>query len=200
MTVADFAEPVGLVSEDRARAEIYRLLGVLLAAPPDEQTLEVLRGIGDTEGPLAGIWRDLRKAAQNSEQEGLADEYHRLFIGLGRGEVVPYASFYLAGFLMDRLLADLRGDLRRLGFARKVGVAEPEDHAAARCEVMGLLIGENRREFSDRRFFFDRFVGSWFGRFFQDLAVAESADFYRAVSGLGRRFMLIEQAYFDMPE
>ena len=52
-----------------------------------------------------------------------------LFIGVGRGELLPYASYYLTGFLHERPLARLREDLAALGIERAEGVAEPEDHA-----------------------------------------------------------------------
>ena len=92
--------PPELTEEDLARVDLYRLLGRLLAAPPDEEMLQLVRQVDGAGGPLDAIWADLREAAKATSEEDLADEYYRLFIGLGRGEVVPYASFYLTGFLV----------------------------------------------------------------------------------------------------
>lgn len=188
-----------LPQEEQARADNYRLLARLLAGPPDSGTLATLRVIEAGDGPMAPLWRELRQAAQETDSLRVEDEYNRLFIGLGRGEVLPYASWYLTGFLMEKPLAELRSVLAGLGFVRQEGVAEPEDHAAALCEVMGLIISANELSLGQSRVFFDSFLGSWLQRFFQDLETAESAAFYRAVGRLGQRVMEIEQEYFSMP-
>jgi TorA maturation chaperone TorD len=52
-------------------------------------------------------------------------EYQDLFIGLARGELVPYGSYYLTGFLHEKPLSKLRQDMARLGVEREDGVAEP---------------------------------------------------------------------------
>jgi TorA maturation chaperone TorD len=197
---ADPAAGSAVTDEDQqARAGVYSLLGALLAAPPDNRLLDALRNLPPGAGLLAPAWEQLRQAARQARPERLQDEYHALFIGLGRGELAPYGSWYLTGFLMEKPLAQLRADLRRMGFARQEGVAEPEDHAAAVCEVMAMTITENRLTFQEQSAFFSTHLGSWLPRFFQDLEQAESADFYRAVGGLGTRLMAVEQAYFAMP-
>jgi TorA maturation chaperone TorD len=129
---------------EQARADVYRLLGALLAAPPGAALVETLRGITPAEAengaPMTAAWMALQAAAAGATPAVLEDEYFNLFIGLGRGELVPYASFYLHGFLMEKVLASLRSDLAVLGISRRNGVAEPEDHAAALCETMGMII------------------------------------------------------------
>jgi len=182
-----------------ARAGVYSLLGTLLAAPPDGELLGLLREVQPGTGALAPAWERLRLAAREAGPQQLEVEYHTLFIGLGRGELVPYASWYLTGFLMEKPLAQLRAELLRLGFSRQEGVAEPEDHAAALCEVMAMTISENRLTFLEQSAFFSRHMGSWLPRFFRDLEQAESAGFYRAVGHLGTRLMAFEQQYFAMP-
>jgi TorA maturation chaperone TorD len=200
MPAGSEAERIGVPPpEEQARADNYRLLARLLAGPPDSGTLATLRAIEAGNGPMAPLWGELRQAAQETDSLRVEDEYNRLFIGLGRGEVLPYASWYLTGFLMEKPLAELRSVLARLGFVRQGGVAEPEDHAAALCEVMGLIISADELNLEQSRVFFDSFLGSWLQRFFQDLEAAESAAFYRAVARLGQRVMEIEQEYFSMP-
>jgi len=200
ITESDASAGTGpLDEEQRARAGIYSLLGALLAGPPDAELLDSLSNLQPGTGVLAPVWEQLAQAARQARPAQLQEEYHALFIGLGRGELVPYASWYLTGFLMEKPLAQLRADLRKIGFARQDGVAEPEDHAAAICEIMAMIIVENRLYLNEQSTFFTVYVGSWLPRFFQDVGGAESADFYRAVGRLGSRLMDVEQQYFAMP-
>ncbi len=191
-------------AEDRARADVYALLGALLAGPPQAAALKLLRELAVTadsdDGDLTAAWALLKQAAERAEPQALSEEYHDLFIGIGRGELVPYGSWYVTGFLMERPLAELRVDLARLGFERRAEVHEPEDHVAALCETMSLLIGaDGAVGLNGQREFFRKHVEPWFGRFFADLRAAQSARFYRAVGLLGERFVEIERAYLSMP-
>ena len=193
------ATSASLPAEENARVRVYRLLAVLLAAPPGEEILRILREVQSDDGDLARAWQELREAAQAADTHRLEEEYNLLFIGLGGGELTPYASKYLTGFLMERPLAELRTTLRRYGVARRDGRCEPEDHAAALCETMALLIAANELSFKEARDFFDTHIGSWMAQFFSDLANAESAGFYAAVGRLGQAFVGIERTYFSMP-
>ena len=189
------------------RANAYSLVAHLLSAAPNEATLERLLGITTTEsetssngsGSLAPAWRALRDAATEAEPEQLAREYHELFIGLGHGQVVPYASRYLTGFLNDRPLADLRDDLARLGFERQPDVQEPEDHVAAVCEVMASIVADaSPDELDEQQQFFSRHIAPWMQTLFTDLVNAPSARFYRAVGILGRALVQIEGRYLGV--
>jgi TorA maturation chaperone TorD len=187
---------------EQARAEVYRLLGTLLAGPPGAALLDMLRNIQPEPAPdgeaMTAAWQALKEAAEQAEPEMLEQEYFNLFIGLGRGEVVPYASFYIHGFLMEKVLASLRGELAGLGIERRQGVAEPEDHIAALCEVMAMIISGHGLQLNQLAFF-ERYVASWARRFFEDLGKAGAADFYRAVAQLGQAFLAVEQRYFSLP-
>lgn len=196
--------PTGAYLEpgEQARADVYRLLGALLAGPPDAALIGLLRDIRPPEdareSTMAAAWRGLQAAAEGADPDRLQDEYFNLFIGLGRGELVPYASFYIHGLLMEKILASLRETLAQLGIERQAGVAEPEDHAAAVCEIMGMIISTHGLHLRQAAFFED-YVASWLGRFFTDLDKAEAADFYRSVAQLGQQFMAVEQRYFSLP-
>jgi len=85
---------------------------------------------------MAAAWPLLKLAAQKATPIAVAEEYQELFIGIGRGDVVPYGSWYLTGSLMEMPLAHLRSDLKQLGYERNESVKEPEDHIAALLEVM----------------------------------------------------------------
>lgn len=182
------------------RARLFALLGRLLVAAPDVSLLNALAGLRGDRTPLGEAYAGMAKAAAAAEVVSVDREYHDLFIGLGRGELLPFASYYLTGFLHERPLAELRGDLARLGLERAEGVAEPEDHIGTECEVYaGLLSGsfEGGPEAAEQ--FFEKHLQPWAGRFFADLEKAEAARFYRAVGRLGRVAVEIEQAAQGLP-
>ncbi len=192
-----------LSEEELARASIYSMLGALLSRPPQPAMLDrlvAIRGDDDSQpGAALGVaWQRLQQAATDAGD--LEDEFHQLFIGLGRGELVPYASWYRTGFLNEKPLADLRADLARLGMERRPDVAEPEDHAAALCETMALIISSGDSfGFAVQQQFFATHMEPWMGKFFADLSGAKTARFYRAVGEFGRAFVSIEKEYFAMP-
>lgn len=186
--------------EDQVRAHTYGLFGALLAAAPSADLLAVLAEVNPAagaEGDFAGAWRQLAIAAAHADSASVAREYQDLFIGVGRGEVVPYGSWYMTGFLMDRPLALLRADLERLGFERQDEVKEPEDHAAALCETMAMLLAEECQQ-DVQRHFFAAHMEPWMKSFFRDLSTAKSAAFYRAVGQFGEQFVEFESGYLAM--
>jgi len=194
----------GASEESALRSATWSLLANLLGRAPDETTLEILEGIEADESSadtlLAGAWAMLRSAAGRSSPAELSDEYHELFIGIGRGELVPYGSWYLTGFLMEQPLAKLRVDLEALGFERQEGVSEPEDHAAALCDVMAMIsAGEAAVSIDQQSDFFARHMAPWMSRFFRDMQQAQSARFYRAVGSLGEQFIEVERDYLRVP-
>lgn len=188
--------------DDVVRAHTYSLLGALLAAPPPASLIQLLTRItpaemGD-EGELAAAWEMLRLAGERASVEALDDEYHELFVGIGRGELVPYGSWYMTGFLMDQPLAVLRRDLAELGFERQEDIKEPEDHVAALLETMGLMIGDGDTSVDTQRRFFQSHMGPWMRTFFLDLQKAKAARFYRAVGQFGEQFIEFERKYLTM--
>ena len=130
-----------------------------------------------------------------------AREYFGLFIGLGRGELMPYASHYMTGFVHGRPLANLRQTLQRIGIERVQAQTEPEDHAAILLEIMaGLSSGDIATPPGIERAFFGDYLAPWIGRFFSHLEKNNSVDFYAAVGKLGRTFMAIESQSFSIPD
>lgn len=192
-----------LAREDELRAGTWVLLGHLLASEPGGQVMGLLRQISARHRPgegdaLAEAWASLRKAADQAEPEALRREYYALFIGMGGGEVTPYASWYRTGSLNERPLILLRQDLQQLGVERQEDNSEPEDHAAAICDVMALIIQDPDVSFEWQRELFQKHVEPWMEQFFADLETAENADFYRSVGRLGAAFVALERAYFAM--
>lgn len=190
----------GTIDEvDAARAQEYALLAALLVRAPDAALLERLGGLRGDASPLGMAHVALAEAASRVTEQQAEREYFNLFIGIGRGELMPYASYYLTGFLHERPLARLRDDLGKLGIERVEGNVEPEDHAATLCEIMaGLIGGEFGAQPGSDQQIFEKHMVSWMGRFFKDLEMAEAADFYRSVGAVGRLLMDIETEAFAL--
>jgi TorA maturation chaperone TorD len=192
------AAPV-LDEVERGRADLYRLLGFALARPPTMRLIDYLSQLDGGTGALGEALRDTAEAARSTRLEAAVREYDALFIGMTRGELLPYASYYLTGFLHERPLARLREDMARLGLARAQGHSDPEDHIGTVCEVMAGLIdggGDIPLPLADQRAFFGRHVEPWAGRFFADLEAASSARFYRPLGTLGRLLVEIDHHGF----
>lgn len=186
---------------DLARAQEYALLATLLAKSPDGQFLHRLSRLRGDPSPLGVAHAALGEAAARTDVDRAGREYFDLFIGLGRGELLPYASYYLTGFMYERPLARLRADLKRLGIVLAEGQSEPEDHAAILCEIMaGLASGAITAEPGADRRIFEKHLAPWAGRFFRDLERSPRADFYARVGAVGRTYMEIESDAFALPQ
>jgi TorA maturation chaperone TorD len=197
-----FAEDaVSVLDEvETARAQEYALLSTLLSRAPDQWLLDRLATLRGDATPLGLAHAALAEAASRTDAARAEREFFDLFIGLGRGELLPYASYYLTGFLHERPLARLRESLAQLGIARAEGQAEPEDHAAILCEIMAGLIGRRfPAPYGADRELFERHLAPWIDRFFADLERAETGEFYRRVGSLGRVLVEVETEAFALP-
>ena len=185
---------------DTARAQEYALLAGLLMRAPDASLLSKLSALRGDASPLGLAHAALAEAAERTTVEKIEREYFELFIGLGRGELMPYGSYYLTGFLHERPLARLREDLSRIGIVRAEGIVEPEDHVGILCEIMsGLASRRLPAPSGSDRLIFEKHMAPWIGRFFTDMENAAAADFYRRLGTLGRVYIEIETEAFDMP-
>ena len=184
---------------DLARARLYTLLAQMLAKPPSAALLAEVASLRGKPTPLGSALDELAARATATASAEAAREHGALFLGLERGELVPYASYYLTGFLHDRPLARLRRDMLALGLERLPGVAEPEDHIATLCEIMaGLIAGDVAADGAGEREFFGRHLSPWAKRFFADLERARAAALYRPLGAVGRLFMEIEDEAWAM--
>lgn len=187
--------------EDRLRADLYNFLGLILARPPDQTLLDQTAGLSGDATETGQAIGALATIARRSNPKSVESEFNRLFIGLGRGELLPYASFYMTGFLNEKPLASLRGDLASHGIARSENVFEPEDNIASLMEVMGALIVGRfgaPTPLDVQRDFFNRHIAPWACHCFADLEAAKSSVLYAAVGRLGRLFMEIETEGFRL--
>lgn len=184
---------------DQLRAAEYGLLSLLLGKAPDADTLSRVAALKGDASDLGMAHVELASAAAALDDGAVSKEFFDLFIGLGRGELLPYASYYLTGFLHERPLARVREDLDLLGIERAGISREPEDHIAILLEVMaGLARRDFEADFSEQQRFFERHLKPWASRMFADLEMSQSAKFYRAVGRVGRVFVELESEAFTL--
>ncbi|MDC5706445.1 molecular chaperone TorD family protein [Vibrio europaeus] len=178
------------------RADIYLLLSSLYRQQPSTELIAFLSQLEteQAESAMQLAWHKVKSAAIESSQEQLEDEYQELFIGIGRGEVVPFASWHLTGSLMEKPLASIRHDLGLLGLEREEQVKEPEDHFSALCEVMSVLTEEEEEL---QQVFFNKHLGTWFNSLVKQVKEARNASFYLTVAELTNAFMTLEQVRFS---
>jgi TorA maturation chaperone TorD len=197
--------PSSALDEETARAEIYGLLAQLYYAPPSAELLEALR-VAVTEAPAAGAfleepWRDLVGAARELQAGDIRGEYDALFGGVGKPDVYLFGSHYVSGFLNERPLAQLRGDLATLGLARDEAMPETEDHVAYLCEVMRYLIAGDDvavANLSRQREFFGTHMQPWLVAMCEAIQAHPRARFYAALARFTQAFAGVEQQGFDL--
>ena len=193
------------LDEETARAELYGLLAALYYAPPAADLMAQLR-VAVTEAPAAGgfleePWRELVAAARGMADDAVHQEHNTLFGGVGKPEVYLFGSHYLSGFLNEKPLAALRGDLARLGLVRDEAMPETEDHFACVCEVMRYLIAGDDvsvANLTNQRAFFGDHVQPWAMPMCDAIAGHPKARFYAALAAFTRAFISIEAQGFDM--
>lgn len=188
-------------AEDLLRAQAYRLLAHFLSAPPSAGDLEAAAALTGDASAFGTAIACFARMASLTNAAAAAEEYNTLFIGLVRGELVPYGSYYLTGFLHEKPLARLRSDMARFGLQREDGVHEPEDHIASLFEMMaGLIDGAYGEplDLEQQKAFFETHIGGWAEIFFRDLEVAKSSVLYAALGSVGRVFVAIEKGGFAM--
>ncbi|WP_037307333.1 TorD/DmsD family molecular chaperone [Ruegeria halocynthiae] len=198
---ASSAQHLDVSTEDRLRADFYNFLGLLLAAPPDQMLLDQVAGLTGDETDLGRAIQAMARVAKVTKPAAAEREFNALFIGLGRGELLPYASFYLTGFLNEKPLAQLRNDMAARGITRAQNVFEPEDNIASLMEMMaGMIVGRfgTPASLEDQRAFWNKHIGPWATHFYSDLEAAENSVLYASVGSAGRVFMEIEREAFRM--
>ena len=199
----DGTSSAGLLPEDSLRADMYEFLASLLRGEPGDDLIghvAALQGDSSAMGSASSVLATLATKIANDE---IRDEYMRLFIGVGRGEILPYASYYLTGFLNDKPLAKLRNEMQAMGIERAEGVKDPEDHIASLFDIMaGLIRGSfgAPNDLAAQATFFKTHIDPWAPLLMQDIEAAKSAVFYAPVGTIGRAFLEIESEAFDMDE
>jgi TorA maturation chaperone TorD len=188
--------------EEAARADMYGLLAMLFFKPPQAQLLEAIAGSASQGDSLLGeAWVNLADACEDMDESRIADEYHQLFIGVSKPDVMLYGSYYQSGFLMEKPLAELRADLSLLGLVRSENVEESEDHVASLFEIMRILIlssDPSEASLSKQKQFYSTHIRSWIALLCDAIEQHPQAGFYRNVANLTRQFTDIESQAFEM--
>lgn len=187
--------------EDRLRADVYNFLAAYLVSRPDAARLTAAKSLSGDDTDFGKAFSALARIAGKLSEHEVADEYEGLFVGLGRGELLPYGSYYLTGFLNEKPLAKLRDDMRALGIERREDVRDPEDHIGSLMEMMGGLISGgygSPASIKTQRGFFMTHIEPWAGHFFKDLEAAKLSRFYQPIGTVGRLFIEIEKSAFAM--
>jgi len=191
--------PAGFAPYEGIRTDGYVVLASLLGQQPSEDLRAILQNLQWDEAipeQLDHALRALRQAAHDYPIAAMKEEFDRLFVGLGCGEMIPYSSWYREKMIQSMPLVSLRSDLVRLGIVKQSGSHETEDHAAALCEVMAIISqNSNGCSYGTQTDFFQQHIASWMGSFFKDLQSAKSAGFYRTVGLFGLSFLELEGRY-----
>ena len=190
-----------LSEEDDLRAQLYEFLATLLRIEPTDAVVQQVSQLSGDDSPIGQASSTLAHLAKQMDGSAVRTEYVDLFIGVGRGELLPYCSYYLTGFLNEKPLANLRQDMAAIGIVRAEGVKDPEDHIASLCDMMaGLIRGQFSRSFTlaEQASFHKKHLAPWAELFFSDLESAKNAVFYAPVGTIGKAFMDIESKSFDM--
>ncbi len=195
------ASNIEITPEDQLRADLYDYLAALLAGPANKALLKKTVALKGDDSDLGVGFKALSRVATAQNEKSSESEFNALFIGLGRGELLPYASFYLTGFLNEKPLAALRNDMMGLRISRAPNVFEPEDNIASLFEMMaGMITGRfgAPADLDQQKQFFNKHIGPWAGHFFADLEGAKNSVLYAPVGAIGRVFIEIEQQAFRM--
>ena len=194
--------------EDQARADFYALLCRLYGAAPDAALLAAIAGADELPpAPESGAghdfaeaWHALIAASAAMVPEAAAAEYQELFIGVGQSEVDLHGSAYAKGASGKPLLVDIREALVPLGLARQAGSTMFEDHLAAVCETMRVLItgagGAEVFAVAQQRRFFDNNIAPWVFACCNAIKAKTVANYYRRVAQLTASFMALERDSF----
>lgn len=210
-----FENPRSVVAEDQVRADFYALLAHLFSRAPDDRVLQSMvitqEPTDEASTELTQAWRALSAASAVVTHDALIEEYETVFVGVGRPPVILYGSFYLAGFMMEKPLAELRDDLAKMGFARDANVRESEDHLAAVCDVMrALIIGASRAVADDladapaniavQKLFFEKHLQPWVFKCCTAIQVYEKSNYYKRVAKFAEQFFGMESEAFEMQQ
>ncbi|MBO9395489.1 molecular chaperone TorD family protein [Shimia sp. R9_1] len=199
--MSEVVKDIVIAEEDLLRADLYDFLAALLANPPDSGLLQRASSLGGDDSALGQAISTLARVAKAMKEPAVEREFNALFIGLGRGELMPFASYYLTGFLNEKPLATLRADMAGLRITRAPNVYEPEDNIASLLEMMAGMIrgrfGEPTPLTRQKDFYFTH-IAPWAEHFFTDLEGAQNSVFYAPVGTVGKAFLEIETQAFRM--
>jgi TorA maturation chaperone TorD len=194
-----------VAAEDVARGNFYALIARLFAAPPDTSLIKAIASSAplateDDGALLPTAWSRLIAASSVIDEDSVREEYDALFGGVGKAQINLHASHHLTGFMMEKPLAELRTALTTLGLSRLESQPLTEDHVAALCEIMRILIvgAENFTPLSvsEQKAFFVAHIAPWFAKFFTAITEHPLANYYVVIAQCGSAFFRVEEDSF----
>ena len=201
-----FEQPRSISEEDQVRADFYAFLANCFYRAPDERLLQAImispEPVAASDGVLTDAWAALAAASGVVTPDALSEEFETLFVGVGRAHVMLYGSYYQAGFLNEKPLAELRTDLACMGFSRDGAVRETEDHIAALCDVMrALILGDVASPpatLEAQRRFFTKHLQPWIFKCCDATINNENSNYYKRVAAFAKVFFQIEIQAFEL--
>ena len=192
-----------LAPEDQARAGYYALLARLYYAGPDAALLAAIAGAdefaGEEPSVLGSAWRALAAAGRAMDAEAAALEYDEVFVGTGKAEVTPYATFYLAETGREKILVRLKDEIAAMGLAKADSAREPEDHIAGLFEVMRHLIMQGSDDAAlQQKVFFGCYIAPFFSRFCDATSASDRTNFYKHAGNFTRAFLKVEMESLEV--
>ena len=128
---------------------MYSFIANMIRTEPSEELLVSVKKLTGDNSSIGNSIKLISKLASTMHISEIQDEYVNLFLGVGRGELLPFASYYLTGFLNDKPLSKLRDDMNKIGVVRVKDVKEPEDHISSLFDIMsGLITGKFGKVYS----------------------------------------------------
>jgi TorA maturation chaperone TorD len=187
---------------------LYGLIARLFHEAPDQELLDQIvssipegKEAQSEDAPLARVWQNLVEMAKANPAKAWQDEFDQNFISVGRPIIILNGSFYMAGYLNERPLVEIRRALDAFGLESAEEISETEDHISALCEVMRYLIAGDDVEISNltnQRVFFNDHIRPWHDDLFDAIDSVPEMRLYHSVASLAREFLAIEGQGFDM--
>lgn len=203
-TIEKLARPAWHIPHAGIRMDAYALLAALLTDTPSRGLIGIIQNLHwdeDIPQRMQKVLGDVQDASTALSVDQISDEFQRLFVGLGSGELIPYGSWYREKLIQSAPLAAIRTDLLHLGIVRKPDAFESEDHAGALCEIMALLSNPASEIAEEEQVsFFENHIHPWMLDFFADLKNVGDAEFYRTVGEFGLCFLENEKVYLQFAE
>ena len=158
-----------LFEDDNERAEAYRILADLFAAPPDSDRLQTIQ-------------EDFGLESKESEQDVFAD-FNDLFLYPG-GKIPPLESLYSEG---DSIAESVEAFYYRSGLAFEEEYELVPDHISLEFLFMSYIIDINNRELQEK--FLEEHVANWVPYYCEEVIGQAQTLFYREIAEIARDFI-----------
>lgn len=132
-----------------------------------------------------GCLRQMQQGLAEGEDDNLAWEYRRLFVGPAKKAAPPWGSVYTDRdqVIFGKSTLDLRQWMRERGVARRTDDGDPEDHIGLLLELM-VWLAQNRPADLDE--FLSLHLLTWAPHFLQLVERVSTHPFYQGLARLSR--------------